>query len=94
MILYYHIVHLYLHLYYTIEARLPAPPQRLSAESGPGPQAAYDSIATCDTAKARSSIVLPRHGCLVEHVPDHRHRHLKAFEEHMQKHVSSCFVTE
>ena len=24
----------------------------------------------------------------------HRHRNLKAFEEHIQKHVSDCFVTE
>ena len=26
--------------------------------------------------------------------PDPRHRNLKAFREHVQKHVSSCFVTE
>ena len=29
-----------------------------------------------------------------EQLPNHRHRNLKAFEEHIQKHVSSCFVTE
>ena len=31
---------------------------------------------------------------LFEQLPNHRHRNLKAFEEHIQKHVSSCFVTE
>ena len=28
-----------------------------------------------------------------ERFPDHRHRNLKAFREHIRKHVSSCFVT-
>ena len=29
-----------------------------------------------------------------EQLPNHRHRNLKAFAEHMQIHVSSCFFTE
>ena len=29
-----------------------------------------------------------------EQSPNHRHRNLKAFEEHIQTHVSVCFVTE
>ena len=29
-----------------------------------------------------------------EQFPEHRHRNLKAFREHIQKHVSDCFVTE
>ena len=31
---------------------------------------------------------------LYEQLSDHRHQHLKAFEEHIQKHVSACFLTE
>ena len=29
-----------------------------------------------------------------ERFPYHRHRNLKTFEEHIQKHVSYCFITE
>ena len=29
-----------------------------------------------------------------EQLPSHRHRNLKAFEEHIQTHISSCFITE
>ena len=29
-----------------------------------------------------------------EQVPDHRRQNFKAFEEHVEQHVSSCFVTE
>ena len=29
-----------------------------------------------------------------EQLPNHRHRNLKAFEDHFPKHVSSCFVTD
>ena len=31
---------------------------------------------------------------LFERLPEHRHRNLKAFEEHLQEHVSSRFVAE
>ena len=29
-----------------------------------------------------------------EQLPSHRHRNLKAFEEHIENHVSVCFITE
>ena len=29
-----------------------------------------------------------------ERFPDHRHRNLKAFREHIQNMVSNCFITE
>ena len=35
----------------------------------------------------------PREG-IIEQFPDRRHRNLKAFREHIQKHVSYCFLTE
>ena len=34
------------------------------------------------------------HRAQIERFPDHRHRSLKAIEEHFQIHVSDCFVTE
>ena len=33
-------------------------------------------------------------GRLYEQLPNHRHRNLKAFEEHIQKHIYYLFVTE
>ena len=48
--------------------------------------------ATADErARAGSRLQVPDLG---EHLPNHRHRNLKAFEEHLQKPVSSRFVTE
>ena len=34
------------------------------------------------------------HSSYLERFPDHRHRNLKAFREHIQKMTSSCFITE
>ena len=33
-------------------------------------------------------------GSIDERLPDHWHRNLKAFEEHIQRHVFFCFITE
>ena len=57
---------------------IPGPPRRR-----PGAARSVRSGASCVPC-----------GNVFEQSPNHRHRNLKAFEEHIQKHDSYCFVAE
>ena len=79
-------------------ARRVSPHRRLVQASCSGQKGGGHYTLACDRPFCGTSPVKDKRACKdvgnIEQLPNHRHRNLKAFEEQVQKHVSSHFVTE